>query len=261
MTHAGTIDYHISGSTAWILVNNPARRNAMSSVMWDQMASVIPILDSDESVRVIAVRGAGDTFVSGGDISEYENNLAGATAQEPVISAYIDVFERGMNSLAALTKPLVAMIDGNCYGGGLLFALLADIRIASSRARFCVPAARLGLAYPYKYVRLFYELVGPGVTAEVLFSSRVYTADQALQMRLVSQVVDSDILRDTVQGLLESIASSSPHSIAAMKAGLDLCRSEVRSGQDFVKVERLVKECRDSEYFINKTRDFLKGNR
>lgn len=261
MTSTGAIDYRISGSTAWIIVNNPARRNAMSSVMWEQMASVIPVLDSDESVRVIAVRGAGDTFVSGGDISEYENNLAGATAQEAVISAYIDVFERGMDSLSALTKPLVAMIDGNCYGGGLLFALLADIRIASSRARFCVPAARLGLAYPYDYIRRFHELVGPGVTAEVLFSSRVYTADQALQMRLVSQVVDAAILQDTVQELLDSIAGSSPHSIVAMKAGLDLCRSEVQSEQDFAKVERLVKECRDSDYFINKTRDFLKGKR
>ena len=101
---------------------------------------------------------------------------------------------RASDLLAGLEVPLIAMIQGFCIGGGLATALQADLRIASSDSSFGIPAARLGVSYGYASLERLTALVGPALAKEIMFLGRRYTADQALAMRLVNQVVEAEHL-------------------------------------------------------------------
>ena len=97
-------------------------------------------------MRVVVLRGAGDTaFVSGADISEFEQRRSSPEA----IAEYDQIADNANRAYTTLGKPLIAMIQGGCMGGGLLTAMRADLRIASDNSQFGVPAARLGLGYGY----------------------------------------------------------------------------------------------------------------
>ena len=134
------------GAVGWIVFNNPARHNAVSLDMWRALGRIVDSFASDPTVRVVVVRGAGErAFVSGADISEFDEKRA-TPAQ---IETYDTASEESCRKLELLAKPTIAMIRGYCIGGGLDLALRCDLRIASTDATFGVPAARLGLGYPF----------------------------------------------------------------------------------------------------------------
>jgi len=132
------------GPIGWIVFNNPARRNAVSVEMWEALAEIVDDYARDPAIRVIVARGAGGkAFVSGADISEFEQKRSTPESTE----AYRRISERGGEALRLVGKPTIAMIEGFCIGGGVSLALSCDLRIAAESARFGVPAARLGLGY------------------------------------------------------------------------------------------------------------------
>ena len=104
----------------------------------------------------------------GADISEFEKARANAAAEEE----YSRVSATALEALAGFDKPLIAMIHGYCIGGGVGVALAADIRIASDTSQFAIPAARLGLGYGYRAVKVLTDLVGPAMAKDILFSAR-----------------------------------------------------------------------------------------
>jgi len=146
------------GAIGWIVFNNPARRNAVSLEMWEALSEIVDDYARDPAIRVIVARGAGGkAFVSGADISEFEQKRATPEDTE----AYRQISERATNALQYVGKPTIAMIEGFCVGGGVSVALSCDLRIAGASARFAVPAARLGLGYELPGVRKLMQVVGP----------------------------------------------------------------------------------------------------
>ena len=130
------------GPIGWIIFNQPEKRNAVSLEMWQLMPEYVQDLASDDAIRVVVLRGAGDqAFVAGADISQFKERRRNMADQEE----YSRISARGQDSLGTLTKPLLAMIHGFCIGGGVGIAVGCDMRIASDDARFGIPAARLGL--------------------------------------------------------------------------------------------------------------------
>src|SRR6201987_3530389 len=141
-----------------ITFNNPEKRNAMSLEMWEGLGQALAELRDDPDVRVVVLIGAGDkAFVSGADISQFEKNRHNAEASEEYSRR--SAAQRAL--LANYSKPTIACIRGFCLGGGMLVAMLADIRIASDNSQFGIPAARLGIAYSYDGLRQLVSLVGP----------------------------------------------------------------------------------------------------
>ena len=116
------------------------------------------------------------------------------------------------------------MIRGYCMGGGLLTAMQADIRIAAEDSQFAIPAARLGLGYGYGGVEALVALVGAGWAAEILFSARRLTAEEALRIGLVNRVVPVDELRPTTMELAGTIARNAPLTVAACKVAITQTR-------------------------------------
>ena len=147
---------------------------------------------------------------------------------------------------AALIKPLIAMIDGFCIGGGLALALSADIRFASPGSRFGIPAAKLGLGCEYAGLAALSRLVGPSTAKDLLFSARFLEADEALRVGLINFVVEGGQLEAQVREYAARIAANAPLAVQAAKAAVRVFeRYSLNPEAD--AVAQLVDRCFDSD--------------
>jgi len=243
----------VDGAVGSIIFNHPERRNAMSLDMWRALGDACEALEADPRVRVVVMRGAGGkAFVSGADISEFEQHRANAAQKK----SYGEVAARAHRGLTQLRKPLIAMIEGYCVGGGMALALGADVRLASSGARFGIPAARLGLGYDYDGLAALARLVGPSVAKDMLFSARFIEADEALRIGLVNACVPADALAAHVRDYAQRVAANAPLTVHAAKAAVRLF--ERYSGADErAEIAALVDRCFDSDDYREGRTAFL----
>jgi enoyl-CoA hydratase len=229
-----------NGPIGTLTFNNPERHNAMSLDMWRRAATVLETFENDPTVRVIVLTGAGGkAFVSGADISKFEDERATLEA----VAEYNASVDRFSASLLNGTKPTIAMIRGYCLGGGVGIAVCCDLRIANDAARFAVPAAKLGLGYGYENVRRIVDLVGPPFATEMLLTARQFDAAEAARAGLINRVAPDAEIDRTVRELAETIAGNAPLTIQTVKRIM----RELRSDRPDVDVcDALVKRCFES---------------
>lgn len=241
------------GRTGWIAFSNAARHNAMTYDMWCALPEALHTFDSDPEIRVIALTGEGDrAFVSGADISEFEQRRASADAS----AEYNRAVKAATDALARTVKPTVAVIRGICFGGGMGLAVSCDMRVARDDARFCVPAARLGLGYDYAGIRRLLDVVGPACTAEIFATARRYSAAEALQMKLVNHAVPGAGFEAFVAEYLGQIGGNAPLTIAAAMRAIDEALKPAHD-QDLGAVAAMVKACFASEDYIEGRTAFM----
>ena len=227
----------------WLTINQPEKRNAISLAMWDAIAAAADDFAADPDVRVVVLHGAGGkAFASGADISEFDKVRANADAQVE----YGRRSAQARKKLEAMDKPLIAMIQGFCIGGGYATALIADLRIASTDSRFGIPAARLGIAYGYESLMRLTALAGPAIAKEILFTGRQLDAAEAFASGLVNRVVPPEQLEETTIGLAQQIARNAPLSIRASKAAIDQIAGDPAL-RDQAAIEALNRACFDSQ--------------
>lgn len=237
----------------WVTFNNPARHNALSLEMMSGAPRALEALEREPSVGVIVMTGAGESaFVSGADISEFEKNFTSLSDR----AKYNAAIERFWDSWSLVSKPTVAMVHGYCIGGGLLLSLEADIRICSEDSQFGVPAARLGVGYGYSTVAKVVDVVGASWAAEILFSARRLSAQEALRVGLVNHCVPAVDLLAHVRGLSRAIAGNAPLTIAACKASIREMRKD-RADRDLSAIDTMVERCFQSEDYLEGQRAFL----
>ncbi len=247
---APTIRIEREGPLGVVIIDHEARRNAMTREMWSALPIAFSELAKDESVRAILLRGAGKVaFVAGADISEFSEKRTPATAK-----AYEEINQAGYNAIAECPKPVIAMIHGFCMGGGVGIAIAADLRIASDDAVFAVPAARLGLGYPPRGLATLLSLIGPARAKELFFTARRFSAQEALAMGLVNEVVAKTELEDRAFALAEGIAQNAPLTLRAVKLTL---AAQMRTQLSDPAVESAVQSCFDSADYQEGVRAFL----
>lgn len=232
-----------NGAIATLTLNQPEKRNAISFEMWKTLPRILADLEGDAAIRVVIVRGeGGQAFSAGNDISEFEEKRSGTAA----IAEYNAVSRHALESLGAFPKPTIAMIEGYCIGGGIEIALLCDLQIAAEGSQFAVPAAKLGLGYRYHDIRLLVDAVGASATKEMLFTGRLFSAEEALAMGLVRRVVPAQSLTTTVEDLARSIAENAPLTVKAAKL---MAAQAIRDPgvADRALCDRLVDACHASE--------------
>jgi enoyl-CoA hydratase/carnithine racemase len=237
----------------WMIVNRPHMRNALNFRAWQRILEAMAELNHDPAVRVIIMRGVTpEAFISGADISEFPSHRANAEQARLYRSAPGDATD----ALVTSPKPVVAMIAGICIGGGLQVALSCDIRIAARGTRFGIPAARLGLAYPLDGVMSLAQIAGPANARDILMSARIFDAEEALRMGLITRVVEPDELESNVRDYATRMATNAPLTMAAAKATI---REGLRdkSDRDLKKIAAMVGQCFDSEDYKEGVRAFL----
>jgi enoyl-CoA hydratase/carnithine racemase len=238
---------------AWMILRNPARLNAVRFEMWEAIPGLVSQLASDRDVRVVVMRGAGsEAFASGADISEFATHRKDPASA----AAYEQVNGRAFAALLELEKPLVAMLQGVCIGGGLALAACADLRVAADDVRMALPPARLGLGYAFSGVHRIVSLVGPAAASEIFFTARTYSADEALRIGLVNQVVAKADLETFTRRYAEGIAANAPLTLRAAKRAIAETQRDP-AARDLDAVKRLIAECFASADYAEGVRAFL----
>lgn len=209
---------YVEDGVGWIIYNNPDKHNAMSIDMLQAVNRICEAYSTDPDVRVVVLRGAGErAFISGADIAQLDS---GELAR-PAVPTERDMADNaGTTGLAALPQPLIAMIHGWCLGGGVMVALTADIRVCADDAQFGIPAAKLGVGYPYDATAQLVSLVGPGHASEIMFAGRRIDAVEAERIGLVNRLVPKHELESTVRALAADIAANAPLSHIAHKRSI-----------------------------------------
>jgi enoyl-CoA hydratase len=226
-----------------VTFNQPEKRNAMSVAMWDGLAQILDAFAADRDIRVVVLTGAGNkAFVSGADISEFEQQRGDAGARQE----YDRLTSTGRERLAAFPKPIIARIRGFCLGGGLAIAMTADLRIAGQDSEFGIPAARLGIAYGFEMTRQLVSLVGPANARMLLYTGGRFDAAEAERIGLINRAVPDEDLSDVVADLARSIADNAPLSVLAAKLIVNEATKAERE-RDIVAMHRVVTACFDSQ--------------
>ena len=252
----GRVFIEREGRIGWVVFDHAERRNAISVDMWRDIPQLAAELESDPDVRVVVLRGAGEVaFVSGADISEFESQRTGSAAGD-----YEHANSTAFQSLASLSKPVIAMIHGFCVGGGVALSLTADIRYAADDAVFAIPAARLGLGYAMGGLEALTHVVGFSAAKEIFFTARRYDAGEALRMRLVNAVLPKASLESHVREQAERIADNAPLTVRSVKQIVgELARPAAE--RDVTAVEAGIRRCMESDDYREGMRAFLEKRR
>ena len=247
----GRVRIERQGAVGWIVLDQPAKHNAMNNAMWRAIPEAMAELDADASVRCVAFRGAGnEAFSAGADISEFDK----ARSDSSAVVKYDGLLDEVLHSIQDSPKPSVAMIFGFCMGGGLEIALACDLRYCASGAQFGIPAAKLGLAYNMEGHKRLLETVGHARAREIMFLGRRYGAAQALSMGLVHGVAED--LEGHVAEVLKTLCQNAPLAIANSKT---LIEEYVKSEglPDAEKMRAAMARCATSEDYAEGRRAFM----
>jgi enoyl-CoA hydratase len=241
------------GRVGYMIFNNPERHNAVSLDMWEAASRIMDDFAKDDEIRAVVVTGAGGkAFVSGADISKFENERS----NEEAIAKYNVIVDRANASLYDFPKPTIAMIRGYCIGGGLGLAICCDLRICTDNSKFAVPAAKLGLGYGYTGIKRLSDLVGPSFAKEIFFTARQFDATEARDMGLVNRVLPSDQLEDFVKSYADMIGGNAPLTVNAVKYIANQTVQD-ESKRDLGKCAAMVKRCFESKDYIEGRRAFM----
>ncbi|MEJ8475532.1 enoyl-CoA hydratase [Roseibium algae] len=253
----GAIRTEVNGSTGWLIIDNEPKRNAVSLAMWQDLPARVQDLVNDDRVRVIVVRGAGESsFVSGADISEFEATRATAAAAK----AYDAINVAAFKALKHAAKPTIAMIRGHCIGGGLGIALACDMRIAAEGNQFGIPAARLGIAYPLDAMSDIVEAVGASAAKRLLFTAERLVTQEALSIGLIGERVPADDLMDCITKHCLTLGSNAPLTLAAAKLAINAIASGAND-DDMDRASQAATTCYDSADFVEGRNAFLDKRR
>lgn len=201
------------GPLAVVTMNRPEKRNALALPHWQALGAALRGCAGDEAVRAVVLTGAAGHFCAGADIGEFDSARQDAKSGE----AYARAVDSAAEAILELEKPVIAAIEGSCFGGGCGLAMDCDIRIAAKGARFAVPAARLNIVYNLRDTRNLLALAGAGQAKRILFTGEPVDAETALRIGLVDELVAAAPL-EAARRLALKIAENAPMSVAGAKA-------------------------------------------
>src|SRR6266566_1600053 len=208
-----------------VTINRPDKRNALNIKTREEGAALLDDLRNDDSIRVVVITGAGDkAFVAGADIAEF----AGRTA---MLQRDVMTTRSLFTAIDTFPKPIIAMINGYCLGGGCELALACDIRIASENASFGQPEINLGIIPGGGGTQRLTWLVGEGKAMELILTGDIIDAKTALAIGLVNHVVPADQLDVRTMDIANRIAEKAPIALALAKEAVKLAsRSNLDEG-------------------------------
>jgi enoyl-CoA hydratase len=237
-----------------LTLNRANKKNAMTRAMW--VALKVAIDEAQDGAkapgsRVLVLRAQGNSFCAGADIAELMANVNDA---DWLTSNHADV-QAALSALYQCPLPTIAVINGDCVGGGLGLAAACDFRLASHSARFALTPAKLGLSYSVADTRRITALVGVARARELLFTGAPWSAAQALTFGLLHQLHAPNTLENAIDTLVAGLAACSGNAISAIKTTL-LALENGQHAEDVASQERF-NAAFSSPDFLQGARAFL----
>jgi enoyl-CoA hydratase/carnithine racemase len=232
-----------------VTLNRPEVRNAVTLLMWRELAAIFSDFVGDSGIRAVVLTGSGADFCVGADVSEFDlirENRDQSRAYEVSVDAC-------SAAIADLPKPAIAAVSGYCLGGGCHLALACDFRFAGLTAKFGIPSARLSIVYGVKSVQRLLAIAGVANAKRILYSAERYDAESSRSMGLVDEICDDSV--SAAVSYAGTLAGNAPLSIAGAKFmlnGLSLGEGAL----DVAAAQRMIDLAADSEDFREGRRAF-----
>ncbi|HJQ45542.1 MAG TPA: enoyl-CoA hydratase-related protein [Amycolatopsis sp.] len=204
------LEFACDGEVARLTFARPAKKNAITYEMWSAIPDVVARVEADAGVKVLLITGEGGDFSAGADISEFGSLRSTADGA----AAYDKAVVGAVSALEALAKPSIAMIRGNCIGGGCEISVACDFRFTAPGARFGITPAKLGIVYDFVSTKQLVSLIGPANARYFLLSGQLIDATRAREIGLVNDVFEA--LDDDVAEFAATLCSRSQASIRGM---------------------------------------------
>lgn len=221
-------------NVAQITIARPEKRNALNQSGWSDLGRAFRNLASDRSVRAVILAGTDGSFCAGDDILAFRAAQADPARRQ----VYWDSIMEAYAAVSAIAVPVIAAVDGPCYGGGCTLALRCDFRIAGERASFAIPPAKLGLVYPADSTALLVTAVGVSVAKYMLYSGNRLDAAGAVQSGLAMSVTDGagDAVAAALR-LAEEFTGNAPIAIEASKIACDaIALGQLPASEDRIRM-------------------------
>ena len=210
------IRFEVKDEIAVLTLNNPAARNALSEQMRVEMDQVLLQCkdQAGEGIKALVITGAGNAFSAGGDIKamQQRSSVTPASARRRMRSAHNRLYD-----IANLELPVIAAVNGAAAGAGFCFALMADFIIASPRARFAASFNRIGLVPDWGGLFFLPRIVGLQKAKELIFTCRMFDAEEAKQMGIVYDIYAEERFMDSVMAFAGRFRDASAHAIGLSK--------------------------------------------
>ncbi|MCD9185695.1 MAG: enoyl-CoA hydratase/isomerase family protein [Pyrinomonadaceae bacterium] len=225
MSNYETITVEKRESVAVLTINRPDKLNSLNYNVHAESVAALDELRKDDAVRVVVITGAGQkSFVAGADISEFEGKT-------PVTQRNVFQERTLFNSVDTFPKPVIAMINGFCLGGGNELALACDIRVCSENARFAQPEINLGIICGGGGTQRLTRLIGEGRAMEMILTGDMIDAQKALNYGLVNYVFPLEELEAETMKLANKIAEKAPIALQMSKEAVKFAsRSNLDEG-------------------------------
>jgi enoyl-CoA hydratase len=224
--------YDETSGIARLSINRPQVKNALNKNTRKEIRTIVDSLKNDYSVKVLIITGAGqDSFVSGADVLDFKD------AKPIDIEEYASTLGQQLfTDIENLPMPVIAMINGYCFGGGCELAMSCDIRIASDNSKFGQLEINLGFIPGAGGTQRLPRLVGVGRAKEIMYTGRILNAAEAEKIGLIDRLVPQDKLEEEVNKLAGTIASKSQLIIRLLKKTINLgMNSDMRSSLAYEK--------------------------
>lgn len=251
-TNVGRVIIDKYGSVAQLILSRPEALNALTWEMYEQLEKHLENLEEDPSIRVLVIRGDKDKALAAGtDISQFQ----GFSGEDGV--KYEEKIDRVMNKLEQFPKPTIAAVNGVAVGGGMLVATTCDLRYSTSKSRFGAPMARtLGNCLSLdNYQRLVNE-VGSMRTKEMLYTSRLITAEEAFSIGFITAILEEDDFFEKVLEIATKISERAPLTIEATKRAFTFMKNnnEDNANHEF---EKIIAKVYGSKDFVEGVNSYL----
>ncbi len=206
-----SIAYQVEDGLARICIDRPAKLNALTLAMYDELGAAFRAAAEDDRVRVITLTGAGDrAFCVGADLKE---SIPALARNDIDISAWDSAHLKHLN----VDKPVICAVNGLCLGGGFEIMLATDLRVAASTAQFSLPEVSLGIVPAGGTLVRLVRQIGYAAAMEILMTGERFDSEHMLRVGVLNQVVPADRLAKTVDGLADRLLRVSPTALRVIK--------------------------------------------
>lgn len=255
MSEYQEILYQSSDGIAWITLNRPEKRNALNDGLVEELKRSLSAAESDESVRVAVIRGAGRDFCAGADLSQLQK-LAGATVLDNLADA--SGFAAMLQQIRKLGKPVIAAVHGRALAGGAGLASACDLVIAARSASFCYTEVRIGFV-PAIVTAIARRNLTEKQAFELLCTGRALTAEEAERIGFINRVFEDDSFESDVREYAGVMAKLSGSAVGLTKSLLYQTDSmsfdqAIRAGVEMNAIARMTPDCQAGiQKFLSKS--------
>ena len=206
--------FEIKDRIAIITMNRPKAMNALNSATLNDLSKALDEIESNSEIKGVILTGTGKAFVAGADISQ----MAGYDTEQA--GQYMGSAQKIFNRMEGIAKPFLAAVNGYALGGGCEIAMACDFRYASETAAFGQPEITLGIIPGFGGTQRLPRLVGLGIAKELVYSGRMFKADEALRIGLVNKVCAADKLLDDALEAMKSIVAKPATALSKAKQAM-----------------------------------------